>query len=102
MPKVSRQAALPDELAKLYQHLNSCSPCQAANKAADPYHMCQIGLFLTVRAAQGYGNLFKLRRQAHNRKGGCVYACPDLSKHGEAYAVTAPALIVTAIQESLF
>lgn len=101
MPKVSRQAALPDELAKLYKHLTSCEPCQAANKASDVYMMCDVGLRATLKAAQGYASLFKLRQKAHSRPGGCVYACPDLTKHGEAYILTAPALIVTGVQETL-
>ena len=101
MRRVSRQAALPDELAKLYQHLNSCKTCQAADKAADFWMICDQGMRHIMAAVKGYRNLFRLRQAAHDRPGGCVYACPDLSKHGEAYAVTAPALIVTGVQESL-
>jgi hypothetical protein len=101
MRKVSRQADLPDNLAKLYQHYNACKGCQAAVKADDIYMMCDRGIKDLIAAMRGYANLYKLRQKAHNRPGGCIYACPDLTAHGEAYVVTAPALIVTGIQDSL-
>lgn len=93
---------MPDELAKLYAHFKSCAQCEAAFKGVDASYMCEMGLQQTLKAARGYANLFRLRQKAHNRPGGCVYACPDLTKHGDAYVQTAPALIVTGIQDSIF
>ncbi len=101
MRKVSSQTSLPDELARLYNHLKSCKQCGAAFKAVDASELCYAGRWHTLKAAHGYASLFRLRRKVHSRPGGCVYACPDLTKHGEAYVLTAPALIVTGVQETL-
>ena len=36
------------------------------------------------------------------RGDGTMVACPDLSRHGESYALTAPLFYVTAVKEELF
>lgn len=63
--------------------------------------MCEQGLNMTLTAAMGYDGIIRLRVAAHNHDAGHVFACPDLSKHGKVYSLTAPALHVSGIQDSL-
>jgi hypothetical protein len=90
-----------DRLITLKRHLRSCRQCANARKAADPYMMCQLGLTLTLNAADSYDGLIKLRAAAFRNRAGTVIACPDASKHGQAYALTALPLHVTGIQDRL-
>lgn len=101
MKRVIRQSEQVDALAELHKHLNSCLGCQSAVKASAPYELCNTGLHCILNAAKWYQELYRLRAKAHNRPGGCVYACPDLSAHGMAYTLTAPALIVNGVQDTL-
>jgi hypothetical protein len=64
--------------------------------------LCKVGARLTVSAAREFNSVIELRRKAMMRGEGIVAACPDLSRHGEAYALTAPIFHVTAVQEELF
>lgn len=102
MPHVNRDKKLYDILVELKRHMRSCKDCQAARKSVDPYMMCRAGMLLTLNAAVGYDSVIRLRVAAHSNPHGHIFACPDLSKHGQPYAITAPALIVTAVQDGLF
>ena len=101
MPRVGKNDKLYDTLVLLKRHLRSCRQCQQARKAIAPDEMCGTGLMMTLKAADEYDSVIKLRIAAHSSVTGHVYACPDLSKHGKSYAVTAPALHVVAIQDTL-
>lgn len=102
MSAPNKDQKLYDTLVDLKRHLRSCKACQAARKAMSPHDMCGAGLLLTLRAAMGYDDVIRLRIAAHSDKAGHVFACPDLMKHGRAYAITAPALHVTAMQDAMF
>lgn len=102
MPRLGKDQKLYDTLVDLKRHLRSCAKCQAARKAVAPNMMCDLGRLLTLKAADGYDSVIKLRIQAHADVHSHVFACPDLSKHGKAYALTAPALHVVAVQDNLF
>jgi hypothetical protein len=102
MSTANKDKALFDAMIVLKRHLRSCKPCTAARKAGDPYMMCREGLTKTLMAADRYDHLISLRIKALKDKAGTVFACPDLSKHGEAYALTALPLHVTGIQERMF
>lgn len=101
MPRTGRDQKLYDTLTDLKRHLRTCRDCMAARKAVDPYMMCRLGVLLVLKAADGYDSVIKLRIAAHANKDGHVFACPDLAKHGKPYAITAPALHVSAIQDQL-
>lgn len=92
---------LYDTLVTLKRHLRSCRYCGAALKANDPMAMCGAGMLLTLDAAKGYDSVVRLRIKAHSDPAGTVFACPDLSKHGKVYALTAPALLVTGVQDTI-
>lgn len=102
MPRTGRDQKLYDTLLNLKRHLRTCSDCKAARKAVDPYMMCRSGILLTLQAADQYDSVIKLRIAAHSNRDNHVFACPDLSKHGKPYSLTAPALHVTAVQDGMF
>lgn len=93
---------LTDSMMTLKRHLRTCKECIKALKVNDIYLMCHTGAWLVIRSAIHYDSLVKLRIQASQLPGGCVYACPELSKHGAAYELTALPLVVTGIQGQLF
>ena len=94
--------ALFDAMISLKRHLRSCRECRAARVVANPRGMCRDGLNLTLRAADRYDLLISLRVKAFKSKQGTVFACPDTSKHGNSYSLTAVPLHVTGIQDGLF
>lgn len=102
MSAPNRDQALFDHMIKLKRHLRSCRQCQSARKAADEYNMCRLGIRLTLNAADRYDHLISLRAKALRDKSGTIFACPDLSKHGQSYALTALPQHVVGIQDRMF
>jgi hypothetical protein len=52
--------------------------------------------------ALAFDVVFEAKRDAGPNREGLIYACPDLSKHGQAYADVAELYVVRGIQELLF
>ncbi len=102
MTAVNNDKHLFDAMIELKRHLRSCFQCSIARKSADPYMMCRAGLILTLAAADRYDLLISLRKKAFASKQGTVFACPDTSKHGSSYSLTAIPLHVVGVQEGLF
>lgn len=102
MQRSSRDDKLADAIVILRRHLRSCRQCTAAIKGMDATMICDHGLLMTLDAAKLFDQLIKLRIAAHNRVDGTVFACPDLSKHGRSYALTAEPYAVSAIKQALF
>src|ERR1700758_3840010 len=98
MTAASRDKKLFDILVELKRHLRSCKRCTAAKRSRVPFDMCNAGLQLTLDAAWGYDDVIRQKIAAHNHPGETVFACPDLTKHGRSYELTAQAFLVTAIQ----
>jgi len=98
----NKDKSVYDAMILLKRHLRACKLCISARKAGDPYMMCRTGLTLTLSAADRYDHLISLRAKAFRDKRGTVIACPDVAKHGAAYALTALPLHVTGIQDGLF
>ena len=101
MSIANQDRSLFDAMIELKRHLRSCKTCHSARKVADPGWMCKTGMRLTLRAADKYDLLISLRQKAFASKQNIVFACPDTSKHGQAYALTALPLHVVAIQDRL-
>lgn len=101
LKRIRQQDKLFDALIDLKRHLRTCRQCVAAKKASDPTAMCRDGIFFTFKAAMGYDDVIRLRTKAYGNPGGTVFACPDVTKHGKAYALTAPAMLVTGVQDTL-
>lgn len=80
----------------------SCHQCRGASAALNAHGMCLRGQQLTVSAAAEFDAILALKKMAHKDPAGFVYACPDVSAHGQAYALAAEPLTVTGYQEGLF
>lgn len=91
-----------DLLVELNRHLKMCKQCTGAMKARDQYGLCDhtVGLILTL--AKTYSGVIPRRLAVGRTRIPRVYACPDLTKHGKSYAMTAEPLIVTGVQDGLF
>lgn len=86
----------------LRSHLIKCYECRCAYATNEPNTVCLTGVMLGMQVAKTCDKLFALKRQAVSTINHHVYACPDLSAHGEAYALTAEPLSVNGTQEGLF
>lgn len=86
----------------LRRHMVKCRDCKGAMLAGSTHRMCLTGARLTVNAAHEFNCILEIKREAHKNPSGFVYACPDVSLHGQAYALAAQPLKVTGIQEGLF
>lgn len=102
MPNVNKDQRLYDAMILLKRHLRSCKECASARKSADESRLCIPGARLTLRAADRYDHLIALRTKAFANRDGTVFPCPDLSKHGKSYELTAVPLHVTGIQDGLW
>jgi len=89
-------------LDALRKHLKACGKCKGAISANDADGLCVDGVLLTLNAATESANIVTLQRKAFKNRDGVVFACPDLSKHGETYAKMVKPLWVTGAQEELF
>lgn len=86
-------------MTELRRHLLKCYECKGALKAHS--ELCAIGNRLTASAAIEFNGVIDQRRDAMRNGNGTIFACPDISKHGEAYALSAPLFYVTGVQEEL-
>lgn len=86
----------------LRRHILACGKCKGAVAASYPEHLCLTGTVLVVKAAKEFDAVLAVKREAHKDPNGFVYACPEVSKHGEAYALAAQPLLVTGTQGELF
>lgn len=98
-PRNSRERLI-SYMAELRAHLLKCYTCKGAMKSGTK--LCDAGARLTLSAAREFSSVIELRRKAMSHGDGIVFACPDISKHSEAYALTAPLLHVTGVQGELF
>jgi hypothetical protein len=100
-PKADRDPFV-QAVIQLRAHLVKCYKCRAAFDHPFDIPECEAGLSMAIQVADTCNELFKLKRQAVSTINEHVYACPDISVHGEAYALTAQPLSVVATQDGLF
>ena len=89
-------------MTMLRRHMISCAKCKGAVKAGSTAGMCLRGMRLTVNAAHEFDAILDVKREAHKRNDGFIYPCPDVSVHGQAYALAAQPHYATGIQAGLF
>jgi hypothetical protein len=89
-------------MVQLRRHLLKCHECKGAMSVGASGVLCGVGRMLTTSAAKEFNGVINLRRRALRSGDGLIHACPDLSKHGEAYALTARLFVVQGVQEELF
>lgn len=89
-------------LLELKRHLGTCRDCHMALRASWPEGMCVNGMRLTLNVATRYDQVIDLRISAKRSGERYVIPCPDASKHGKSYAITATPVLVAGEQTALF
>lgn len=89
-------------IVNLRAHMLKCYACRATIGGGEPEPPCVKGWAMCVEVTRTCAKLLEQKRMAVNTINGYVYVCPDLSAHGEAYALTAQPLSVTGVQTELF
>lgn len=102
MPSRARQDRWFNHMNLLRRHMISCTQCKGAVKAGSTAGMCLRGMRLTVSAAHEFDAILEVKRLAHKRDDGFIYPCPDVSAHGQAYALAAQPHYAIGVQEGLF
>lgn len=99
---INKQTHIATRLLELRRHINGCGKCKGAIKSRDIHELCDSAILLILDVA-GRWDANVAGRISSARKGrGVQFLCPDPNAHGPAYAVTAEAVEVVAIQDSLF
>lgn len=88
-------------LLELKRHFNVCDECRGALKTRDYSAMCAWCQSHVIEVARKWDSNIALRLKARKSGEKFVFRCPDLNKHGPAYAMTAEPLMVTGIQDVL-
>lgn len=88
-------------LLELKRHFNTCDTCRGAIKVHDQEMLCKWATLNIVAVAKAWEANIAMRLKARRSGEQFIYRCPDLNKHGPAYAATAEPLMVTGIQERL-
>lgn len=102
MASRAKQDSWFKHMTMLRRHTIQCNTCKGAIAASFPEHLCTTGMLLVTKAAKEFDAVLAVKREAHKDPDGFVYACPDVSKHGEAYALSAQPLTVVGRQGALF
>lgn len=93
---------LADLLTELKRHLRTCRNCQGALKTRDRSLLCDHTIGLILTAAWTYDTVIPRRIKAKRSGDHHVFACPDITAHGKAYALTVEPLVVTGVEGTLF
>jgi hypothetical protein len=88
-------------LLELKRHFNTCQQCRGAMTGHDYDQLCKFATLKLVKVAKLWDVNIDARLKARRSGRPFVYACPRLSAHSEAYAMTAEPLLVTGVQETL-
>lgn len=102
MASLARQDRWFASMTMLRRHMVKCAKCSGAVKAGSTASMCLRGMRLTVNAAHEFDVILEVKREAHKRNDGFIYPCPDVSVHGQAYALAAQPHYATGVQTGLF
>lgn len=86
----------------LRRHMVTCAQCRGAVKAGSTAEMCLRGMRCVVNAAHEFDAILDIKREAHRKNDGFVYPCPDVSVHGQAYALAAQPHYAVGVQTGLF
>lgn len=88
-------------LIELRQHLTRCTGCRNALQARDYDAVCTWTKGRIVNIALRWDANIGMRLKARRSDDTYIFACPDTSRHGEAYQVIAEPMHVTGIVEKL-
>lgn len=88
-------------LLELKRHFNTCDTCRGAIKVHDQDQLCKWAAMKILAVARSWESNIALRLKARRSGEQFIFRCPDLNKHGPAYAMTAEPLMVTGVQDRL-
>lgn len=88
-------------MLELKRHFNVCETCRGAICVHDYELICGWARMKLISVAKLWDSNIALRLKARKSGERFIYRCPDLNKHGPAYALTAEPLMVTGTQERL-
>lgn len=100
-PKADRDP-FTQAVINLRSHTLKCAACRFDYGDPDPIMTCQTGMKIVMEVARSADKLLEAKRHAVSTINHYIYACPDISAHGDAYALTAQPLSVNGVQEGLF
>lgn len=89
-------------LLELRKHLNKCRLCSAALEANQFDMVCEPTKRMIVNIGRKWDRLIPDRLVARRGDKSHIYPCPDIGKHGKAYAMTAEIVYVEGIETPLF
>lgn len=89
-------------LIELRQHLTRCADCKCAMQARDYDALCKWVKTRILDIAIRWDANIGIRLKARRSDDDYIFACPDVTKHGDAYRVIAEPMQVTAVAERLF
>jgi hypothetical protein len=101
-PNVNADNRLAELLVELKRHLRTCRECQGGIKTRDRTLLCDHTIGLILTAAFQYDSVIPRRIAVKRRGDPHVFACPDISAHGKAFAMTVEPLIVVGVESTLF
>lgn len=99
---VNRSNLLAVRLLQLRRHLTRCNGCKGAMKSGSPDLMCDATKTAILEIAIKWDANITGRLAARRSGEDYVFPCPDLNKHGPAYALTAEACVIAARQDRIF
>jgi hypothetical protein len=94
--------AIVHVVGMLRAHLVECRICAGAVRAKQWGAFCGKGVECAAKVALGFNVMLETKRLAGPNHMGMVYPCPEISAHGEAYALTAELLTVVGVQGILY
>ena len=89
-------------LVNVKRHVRGCRQCHLSRKSGVVGDMCEDGLRFMSDAMHILDEVIALRLKAYAMSDPYVIPCPDPSKHGDTYAMTAIPVAVTGFQDRLF
>lgn len=89
-------------LLELRRHFATCRLCESSVKAREYDLVCQWTKRRILEIASRWQMSITMRLQLKRDSVPHVFPCPDLNKHGAAYAAVAEPVVVTMVQGVLF
>lgn len=99
---VNSDNRVADMLIGVKQHLRHCKKCGDAIRVSDLGVLCADMTKTLLTLAIQYDHVIPRRIKARRSDHTVFYSCPDLSRHGKSYVLTAEPLVATGVQEGLF
>lgn len=98
---INLQNMLCVRLLRVRRHFGNCTACRAAYRGNAFDAMCDWTKMELCGIASRWDGNINGRLKAGRSGAMYFYPCPDLNRHGPAYAVVAEAMIAESVQDRL-